>query len=272
MICLSEIARFCRRWHLLLVGLGLLGCAACAEASQDVAEERRTLTVGDREVTVVIHEAEAPGLTYLNLHDDENTGVEAALSVVGRRGGRVVELQHGGERNVTFMLDGRRYAFDPNRMFTDRGAALTLANLSDSSDVAVAAVRTFADTLLAEIGLDAAQPIITLHNNTDERYSVLSYNQGGEYENDVLFVHIDEDRDPDDFFFVTDLALYNRLRQGGFNVALQDNARVTDDGSLSVYAGQRGAPYVNVEAQEGHFEAQVQMLEYLVEVLQEDEG
>ena len=271
MIRLLETARLCRRWPLAFLGMGLLGCAACAEAPQDVTVERRALTVGDSEVAVVIHEAEAPGLTFLNLHDDENTGVEAALSVIGRHGGRVVELQHGGERHITFTRGDTAYAFDPNRMFTDRGAALTLADQGDSSRTALADVRAFAEGLLAEIGLDTVRTLITLHNNTDERYSVLSYNSGGEYEDDVLFVHIDEDRDPDDFFFVTSRPLYDRLRQGGFNAALQDNARATDDGSLSVYAGQQGVPYVNVEAQEGHFEAQVQMLEYLVEVL-EDEG
>ena len=242
MIDPSRTVRFRSSWSAPLVLCCLLGGTACGEATQEVVVERRTLAVGDSEVAVVIHEAEAPGLTFLNLHDDENTGVEAALNVIGRRGGRVVELQHGGERNVAFSAGDSSYAFDPNRIFTDRGAGLTLADLGDSSATALADVRAFADQLLAEIGLDTAGTLITLHNNTDERYSVLSYNEGGEYEADVLFVHIDEDRDPDDFFFVTDRRLYDRLRQGGFNAVLQDNARVTDDGSLSVYAGQRGAP------------------------------
>ncbi|MGI9174164.1 MAG: hypothetical protein ACR2GR_02435 [Rhodothermales bacterium] len=210
-----------------------------------------------------------PGLTFLNLHDDENTGVEAALSVIRRYGGRVIELQHGGERNIAFSLADTSYTFDPNRMFTDRGAELTLADLSDSSQAATSAVRAFAEALLEEIGLDTVETIITLHNNTDERYSALSYNSGGEYEADVLFVHLTDDVDPDDFFFVTDRRLYDRLRQGDFNAALQDNARATDDGSLSVYAGQQGVPYVNVEAEHGHFEMQVKMLEYLREVLEE---
>lgn len=266
---LSRNAWLGRTSNLLVILLSVLGCAACAETPHEVVEERKTLTVGDTEVAVVVHEAEAPGLTYLNLHDDENTSVEAALNVIGRHGGRVIELQHGGERHITFMQGGRRYAFDPNRMFTDRGAGLTLAGLGDSSDAAVAAVRAFAESLLAEVGLEAVPALVALHNNTDERYSVLSYNRGGEYETDVLFVHITDDEDPDHFFFVTDRALYDRLRQGDFNAALQDNARVTDDGSLSVYAARQGVPYVNVEAQHGHFEKQVQMLEYLNEVLRE---
>ena len=260
----------CRIAVTWLILLGLIVCAACGEASQVVTAERTTLAVGDSEVDVVVHQAETPGLTYLNLHDDEDTGVEAALSVIRQHGGRVIELQHGGSRNVAFSIGDTSYAFDPNRMFTDQGAALTLADLSDSSQAATSAVRAFAGAMLDEIGLDSVETIITLHNNTDERYSALSYNSGGEYEADVLFVHLTDDVDPDDFFFVTDRRLYDRLRQGDFNAVLQDNARVTDDGSLSVYAGQQGVPYVNVEAEHGHFEMQVKMLEYLREVLGED--
>lgn len=44
---------------------------------------------------------------------------------------------------------------------------------------------------------------------------------------------------------------------------LQDNVQVTDDGSLSVRAARNGLPYVNVEAQHGHREQQVRMLEAL---------
>ncbi|MGI9175794.1 MAG: hypothetical protein ACR2GR_10805, partial [Rhodothermales bacterium] len=158
-------------WSVSLAVVCLLGGVACGEAAQEVVEERTMLTVGDSEVAVVMHQAETSGLTYLNLHDDENTGVEAALSVIRQHGGRVIELQHGGERNVTFSLEDTSYTFDPNRMFTDRGAGLTLADLGDSSQAATSAVRAFAEALLEEIGLDTVETIITLHNNTDERYS-----------------------------------------------------------------------------------------------------
>jgi hypothetical protein len=35
---------------------------------------------------------------------------------------------------------------------------------------------------------------------------------------------------------------------------------MTDDGSLSVYCGKLGIPYVNVEAQHGHLVRQLKML------------
>ena len=43
-------------------------------------------------------------------------------------------------------------------------------------------------------------------------------------------------------------------------------ALATDDGSLSVYAGQRGRPYVNVEAQHGHAREQRRMFEALMDL------
>ena len=46
----------------------------------------------------------------------------------------------------------------------------------------------------------------------------------------------------------------------GHNVVLQDNDKVTDDGSLSVLAGRAGIPYINVEAEDGHLQQQVEMI------------
>jgi D-alanyl-D-alanine dipeptidase len=51
------------------------------------------------------------------------------------------------------------------------------------------------------------------------------------------------------------------------NVVLQDNRQVTDDGSLSVYCGKWGIPYVNVEAQHEHLEQQLQMLKVLLRII-----
>ena len=57
-------------------------------------------------------------------------------------------------------------------------------------------------------------------------------------------MHLADHRDTDDFFFVTDDGLYQGLLQRGYHVVLQDNQRATDDGSLSVFCGKRGIPYV----------------------------
>ena len=131
---------------------------------------------------------------------------------------------------------------------------------------AQAAVRAFAEDVLALYDLPQLDTVITLHN-TYEGFSVLSYVSGGEYEQEAESVFISEGTDPNDFFFVTDVQIYDGLRAEGFNVVLQDNERATDDGSLSVYAADRGLPYANAEAQHGHHDEQVDMLLGLGEVL-----
>ncbi|WP_412067060.1 hypothetical protein [Rubrivirga sp. IMCC43871] len=206
-------------------------------------------------------------LNALNLHDDESTSVDAALAVVREVGGRVVELRHSGERNLTFAVGGATFRADPNRVFTDAGRRRTLASLSTSTPAALAALEAFADSALAVYAAVSPAVVITLHNNTEDNYSARSYAAGGEYASDAAAVTIHPGSDPDDFFFVTDRALYDALAAAGFNAVLQDNDAATDDGSLSVWAARRGVPYVNVEAQHGHVEAQARMVRALVEVL-----
>ncbi len=213
-------------------------------------------------------EAATPDAIHmLNLHDDESTSVDAALDVTRTTGGWVVELQHSGDRNLDFVVGGETFTADPNRMFTAAGRAKTLAALSSATPEAEAALESFAATVLkAYTDLDPAV-VVTLHNNTEDNYSVRSYASGGIYEADAEAVTLHPGTDADDFFFVTDRALYDALTARGFNAVLQDNARATDDGSLSVWAAQNDRPYVNVEAQHGHREEQARMIRALVEVI-----
>lgn len=206
-------------------------------------------------------------LVVVNVHDDENTSVEAALAALARVPARITELQHTGARNLTIRRGAETFVVDPNRIFTDAGAALSLSRLSRMDEAMLRDVRAFADTLLALAGAADAETVVTLHNNTDANYSARSYLPGAEYAADAAAVHLVPNGDPDDFFFVTDRPLYDALAAQGFNVVLQHPDTVTDDGSLSVLAARRGQRYVNVEAQHGHAEAQQRMIEALVRVL-----
>ena len=212
------------------------------------------------------------GVVLLNVHDDENTSAEAGRAVVRTHGGRLVELRHTGARNLTLRPlggDTARSAVDPNRMFTDAGAERSLRALGRFDSAVLRGVRAFADTLLARAGLDTARVVVTLHNNTEANYSVRSYTRGGEYASDAALVYRSPRHDDDDFFFVTDRAVFDALRRRAYNVVLQDNRRVTDDGSLSVLAARRGQRYVNVEAQHGHLAQQTRMLTALLDVLRD---
>ncbi len=251
----------------LLVLMSAMLISACESRTYEIDEQRIPVSVGSSTVDVVVHTSEEPGLTYLNLHDDENTAVGAARYALEHFGGRLIELQHTGERNVRFSLGDTSYAFDPNRIFTANGIDSTLARHGASSRAAADAVASFADTVLSVLDLESLSTVVTVHNNSDERYSARSYMDDGPNARDARFVHIAAGSDADDFFFVTTQGLYDDLREAGFNVVMQDNALVTDDGSLSVLCGKLDIPYVNAEAQHGHLEEQQKMLAYLHELL-----
>ena len=230
------------------------------------APDTLAATVGETEVRLVVHTLPGEGtVNMLNLHDDEGTSVEAALDVARDEGGRVVEVVHTGTRNLTFAVGGASYTADPNRMFTDAGRRRTLAPRADPA--ALAALAVFADTVLALYTAAPTPVVVTLHNNTPDGYSARSYASGAEYASDAAAVTVRPGSDADDFFFVTDRALYDALVGKGFNAVLQDNAAATDDGSLSVWAAQQGVPYVNVEAERGHRAEQVRMIRALASVL-----
>lgn len=249
----------------------MLILSACAEEASDLRQTRHDLTLGDAHVAVVVHDSDQHGITFINVHENETTSIEAAREHVRTHGGRLVHLAHTGERNITFRLEDSTFVVDPNRIFTDEGIRNTLSSLGEYSDSAHEAVATFSDSLLTILGIDTLSVVVTVHNNTDENYSILSYADGGDYQSDARFVYVDRGKDIDDFFFITEPDWFSDFRSGGFNVAVQDNEQVTDDGSLSVLCGQQGIPYVNVEAQHGHLEIQVQMLAFLDRYLDEQE-
>ena len=234
-----------------------------------IRRTRTTLTVGSTPVDIVAHETDAPGLTYVNVHNDERTAVEAGLAVIRRHGGRVIELEHVGVRNITFPLGGTEYVFDPNRMFTDAGARKTLSDLGPFSEAALSAVRAFAEEVFESFGLARGGAVVTLHNTMSGLFSAESYLDGGEYAEDVADVALHEGADPFDFFFVTDATVHKALADAGFNSVLQDNDRTRDDGSLSIRAAREGLAYANTEARIGHLEAQIDMLLFVRTVLGE---
>lgn len=216
--------------------------------------------VGSQSV-IVANFSKGQGLTFINLHDDENTSVDAAIDVIDRFGGKLIQLKHTGERNLEFRIGRTKYEVDPNRMFTDRGTKESFQKFGRYSDESMKAVRTFADNLVATLDTDV---IFTLHNNTEDNYSAASYLD--EYKRDAAEVFIKPGSDPDDFFFVTERLFFDALKVRGFNVVLQNNETMTDDGSLSVLAARRNIPYINIEAQHGHVKEQIRMLEVIYEL------
>ena len=97
--------------------------------TQPPAMHVRTLGLGSDSIDVVTTQFGEARLLLCNLHDNEDTSVEAARRVLSKRSGRLIELRHTGQRNLTFRILNREYGCDPNRIFTDPGIRRTLETI-----------------------------------------------------------------------------------------------------------------------------------------------
>jgi hypothetical protein len=222
--------------------------------------------LGDTVIQAVVHQS-GDGPTMLNVHDDEDIAVQAGIANIREYGGRVIELAHSGERLITFSLTGRKYAFDPNRIFSDGGIAETLKLQSTWSQEAQTEIRSFASSYLKTFSLDREPVIVALHNTMEGPFSVESFLPEAYLGSNSAAIYVSPDRSKFDFFYVTEPGFFDYLKRLNFNVVLQDNEQVTDDGSLSVHFSQKGIPYINVEAEVRHLSNQIEMLKIVREML-----
>lgn len=88
----------------------------------------------------------------------------AAKTVVYWYGGSLYFLQHGGDRLITFEMNGTTYIFDPNRMFTPIGRRKTLLSYSTYSPAADAAVTALANKVLEVYRFQARRIVVAIHN------------------------------------------------------------------------------------------------------------
>lgn len=254
--------------------LAALGFANCSESRAFGSLPLKTSTVvlhlGEASVQVVtsVDASAQKGpseYTLLSLHEDEQTAVAAAHTLLQRRGGRLVELRSTGKRLLSFGLGGRLYRVDPNRIFTDPGIDKSLRYYSQITPAAHQAVVLFRQKLI-EIAFAKKATVLSVHNNAPGGYSVDSYKPGGSLAQDAAQVHTAAGRDPDDFCIVVNPALFQRMQKAGLNVVLQ-SATPADDGSLSVWCQQAGKPYINVECRHGHRAEQLSILETVTSML-----
>jgi hypothetical protein len=255
------------------LGILCLGLAALLVVGASGCATHRTtqamLRLGESTIPVHVYHHGSAQPTMINVHDDENTSVVAGKAVVKASGGRVIELAHSGKRLVSFNLDGTTYRFDPNRIFSDEGIAATLRRQGNYSEAAHAAVKQFTAELIARFQLDVAPALVALHNTTNGGLAIDSYQPNRPHESTAARVHTSPRRSPGDFFYVTDPRFFDYLATRDFNVTLQDNATVPDDGSMSVYFGRKGIPYVNIEADETHLAQQIEMVRAVHDILGE---
>jgi hypothetical protein len=220
----------------------------------------REVRIGDARVRLLVHVSGEGTPTYVHVHENERTALEAARRVFRETGGRLLELRAQGKRLIVFRKNDREYRFDPNRIFTPDGIERTLRRYGAYSETARDEVGHLARHLLDAGVVDASRMVVAVHNNAAGEYTARSYVPPGPLARQAEAVHVNSLLGVGDFFIVTDRRLFEELRARGWNVVLQDNQRATDDGSLSVYCGRRRIPYANVEARYGHLETQIDML------------
>ncbi|HEX5221876.1 MAG TPA: hypothetical protein VFZ59_20090 [Verrucomicrobiae bacterium] len=243
-----------------LVAFTLLVAATLLSGCTTLTTDRHLFQLGETRIQVRVTQNRSATPTMVNVHDDENTSVRAGRVVVRESGGRLIELVHSGKRFVEFQLEGDAYRFDPNRIFTEEGIRATLTRQKNYSDAAHAVVRKFAQELLETFELNRQPVIIALHNTGNGGLSINSYQPAQALDRAADRVHETKSRNAGDFFYVTDERFFAWLKERDFNVMLQDNANVPDDGSMSVYFGRRGIPYLNIEANNHHLEEQIEMV------------
>jgi hypothetical protein len=224
--------------------------------------------LGDKKIAVKTYRYGSSVKNVLvNLHHNEETAIQAAQNVLSVAGGVLVYIENGNERIISFRQGGRLFRFDPNRIFTEAGIRKTLTKLSERvTPAAIKAVKKFAIFMKSKLP-PAASVVIAVHNNEDGDLSVNSYDKDGDLHREASQVYSRSVHDADNFFLTTDVPLFRKLKASGYNVVLQHNKRVTNDGSLSVYYGLKKRKYVNVEAETGQLEMQEEMIRSLLEIL-----
>ena len=98
--------------------------------------------------------------------------------------------------------------------------------------------------------------LVALHNNS-QGYSVLDEVPISDQ------AALNDSAHPHDFLLCTQPPDFERLARSPYNVVLQNLAPKEDDGSLSRLAARRGLRYINIEAAQGNFQKQSEMLDWL---------
>lgn len=228
------------------------------------------LNVGPKKVPVTIYKyGDVNDVVCFNMHDNEFTSVEAAKEVLSERGGVIIKIENKKQRFINFKLNNKIYSFDANRIFSKEGIEQTLRDRGRYSPAAAREIEGFANKLLSLIP-DTTSCIVALHNNFDADFSIKSYIPGGSLEKNAIAVFEDSLQDADDIALTTDSILFKKMAHFGYNSILQDNINVKRDGSLSVYYGEKGKRYINIETEHGRVQQYVEMLAKLYDILAEE--
>lgn len=235
-----------------------------SELKVSVTEKTIFYKLGENIVPIKMQQyGETDEIVFISLHDDEFTSVNAAKKLLEEKGGLLIEIENNLQRNIRFRLGNYMYSVDPNRIFSKEGAKNSLEELGKSSSKAIDEAFDFGQRIIQLIP-ENATCVIALHNNTPNQFSAIEYAAGNKRSAYSKKVYINPEQDEDDFFLTTDNELYESLADKGYNTILQENAKCSEDGSLSVYCGKNKMRYINCETEHGKTEQYLEMIKVLL--------
>ncbi|MFD1553116.1 hypothetical protein DNU06_12360 [Putridiphycobacter roseus] len=224
------------------------------------------ITLGDSTIQLVkAFNAPASKVLFFNMHEDEQTSIEVSKAFGQGHAINFVYLHHQLTRRVFYNVGKREFSIDPNRIYTKKGRRKTIAPWRPFAFKANNEAAKLANTILSLI--KPFKTIVTMHNNTDVEYTIKSYLPEGEEAKNTADIHVSDKWDADDFVYTTSVDFFHHLKAADVNVILQDNVKFVNDGSLSVFCGINGIDYLNIEAQKGHFDAQLKLTEIVYHML-----
>lgn len=252
----------------LLVSLFVLKSTVFSQQEErpDADQEMMDLLIGDDTIRAKITGNDTTSsLLFVMIHDNEFTAQDAVDLLPLETAGKIVQLQNNGQRYISFSFKGRTHRFDPNRMFSRKGIIASMKLFDSYTPEAANEVEKFAFSFLQF--LQGYTVVVSLHNNTEGKYSIKDYSKKGQFQKETRLVHINKTKDPDDFFITTNQDFFEALQKKDFNIVWQDNRKAADDGSLSYYYAHQPPRYINIEAQFYHLSEQIEMIEAFLSIL-----
>lgn len=248
-----------------IVFISLFSCRT-NETSQVSLELKATrVSLGDSTVFLISSLNFDGKVILLNVHENEQTAINTMIRKGIEDSLPFLFLHQREQRRIFFNVNDTIHSIDPNRMFTAQGIRNTMMDSMFYTMAGERQAKRLTSAVLRRV--ENRSWIVTMHNNTEDNYSILSYVEGGDEEMNAEEVVLRKKEDPDDFILTTNELLFNQLKTAGVNIVLQAQNPM-DDGSLSVYCEQNNLPYVNVEAQHGHFEKQLQLLDLVLKTIE----
>ena len=231
-----------------------------------MSQKPQIINIGNTEVELKFFKGSIlSDVIFLNVHEDEQTSIEAIQEIRNSIPVDFAYLHHNGNRNIDFELGKKKFEFDPNRIYTFKGRRATLKKFGKFSFRANKEVKKL-DQAINDL-IANYKIVVTLHNNTDVNYTIKSYDVGGDESENTKDLNIVDTWDADDFIYTTHQPYFSECKKRGLNVILQDNDACVNDGSLSVHCGINSIPYINVEAQKGHLKEQIELIRIIIDLL-----